>query len=44
MPIGQALRVGRDDSTGCALWELVVHDEVAPGRWIVVDREFRPVQ
>jgi hypothetical protein len=43
MPIGTALVVGRD-AAGIALWELVVHDEVVPGRWIVVDREFHPAQ
>jgi hypothetical protein len=43
MPIGQALRVGHDD-TGCALWELVVHDVIVPGRWVVVDREFQPAE
>jgi len=42
MPIGTAMCVGRD-AAGCALWELVIHDEIVPGRWIVIDREFRPV-
>jgi hypothetical protein len=43
MPIGMSLCVGRD-APGYALWELVVHDVDVPGRWIVVDREFRPAQ
>jgi hypothetical protein len=43
MPVGLAVRVGRD-TAGCALWELVVHDAVVPGRWVVIDREFHPVQ
>ena len=42
MPIGTATCVGRD-AAGCVLWELVIHDEIVPGRWIVIDREFRPV-
>ena len=40
-PIGMALRVGRN-AAGLALWQLVVHETVVPGRWVVVDREFRP--
>jgi hypothetical protein len=42
-PVGMALCTGRD-ATGVAVWRLVVHDEMVPGRWIVVDREFRPVR
>ena len=41
MPIGQALCVGVD-AAGLAVWELVVHDAVVPGRWVVIDREFHP--
>jgi hypothetical protein len=41
--IGLAVRVGHD-TAGCALWELVVHDAIVPGRWIVVDREFQPAR
>jgi hypothetical protein len=41
IPIGLAVRVGRD-AAGYVLWTLVVHDDVMPGRWIVVDREFHP--
>jgi hypothetical protein len=40
-PIGMALPVGRDDDH-IELWELTVHGAKVPGRWIVVDREFRP--
>ena len=40
MPIGMALRVGRDDA-GRALWALTIDGEDLPGRWVVVDREFR---
>jgi hypothetical protein len=43
MPVGMALRVGRD-AGGHSVWELVVHDEIVPGRWIVIDREFDPAQ
>jgi hypothetical protein len=43
MPIGLALRVGVD-AAGRSVWELVIHDEVVPGRWVVVDREFRPAE
>jgi hypothetical protein len=43
MPIGLALCVGRD-AAGYALWGLVIHDEDVPGRWVVIDREFKPVQ
>jgi hypothetical protein len=41
VPIGLALCVGRDAACR-AVWRLVVHDAVVAGRWIVVDREFRP--
>jgi hypothetical protein len=41
MSVGLALCVGRD-AAGCALWELVVHDDVVLGRWVVIDREFHP--
>jgi hypothetical protein len=43
VPIGMALCTGRD-ATGIAVWRLVVHDAAVAGRWIVVDREFRPVR
>jgi hypothetical protein len=43
VPIGMALCTGRD-ATGVAVWRLVVHNAMVPGRWIVVDREFRPVR
>jgi hypothetical protein len=42
MPIGRALRTGRD-AVGIAVWRLVVHDALVLGRWIVIDREFHPV-
>jgi hypothetical protein len=43
VPIGMALCTGRD-TTGIAVWRLAVHNAMVPGRWIVVDREFRPVR
>jgi hypothetical protein len=43
MPIGMALLLGRD-AAGCALWALVVHDEVVRGRWVIVNREFHPAR
>ena len=43
MPVGLALCVGRD-AAGRAVWRLVVHNARVPGRWVVVDREFRPVR
>jgi hypothetical protein len=42
MPIGMALCVGRDDA-GRALWALSIDGEDLPSRWVVVDRQFRPV-
>jgi hypothetical protein len=41
MPIGIASEVGRTDE-GVAIWRLDVHGVEVPGRWIIVDREFRP--
>ncbi len=40
-PIGMALSI-EQDLDGRALWELSVYEFDVPGRWIVVDREFRP--
>jgi hypothetical protein len=42
MPIGMANCTGWDPA-GLAVWKLTVHDADVPGRWIIVDREFRPV-
>jgi hypothetical protein len=41
-PIGRALCLGWDDA-GVAVWELVVEGADLAGRWVVIDREFRPV-
>jgi hypothetical protein len=41
LPIGMAGEVGRT-ADGLALWKLTVHGFELPGRWVIVDREFRP--
>jgi len=41
MPIGMASFVGRDPAD-LAVWRLTVEGDDVPGRWIIVDREFRP--
>jgi hypothetical protein len=38
--IGEAICVGRD-AAGVALWVLTVGTVELPGRWVVIDREFR---
>src|SRR5262249_26423899 len=38
--IGTAVCVGRDEA-GVALWELSIGTVELPGRWVVIDREFR---
>ena len=40
MPIGIA-DCRTWDERGIAVWELTVKGEKLPGRWIIVDREFR---
>jgi hypothetical protein len=41
--IGMAFGAGRTDD-GLALWQLVVHGADVPGRWVIVNREFRQVE
>jgi hypothetical protein len=41
MPIGQADCVTWDES-GLAVWRLNIGGQPIEGRWIIVDREFRP--
>lgn len=43
MPIGRAGPLG-PDKDGNAMFVLRVDDEVIEGLWLLVDREFRPVQ
>ena len=43
MPIGMALQIGRTEG-GLAVWQLTIDGADVPGRWVIVDREFRPVE
>jgi hypothetical protein len=43
MPIGMACCIGWERA-GLAVWRLMVEGDDVPGRWIIVDREFRPVE
>ncbi len=43
MPIGMALASSWDNE-GRSLYRLIVHGAEVPGRFVVVDREFRPVK
>jgi hypothetical protein len=43
MPIGMAHCTGWDPA-GLTVWRLTIDDEHVPGRRIIVDREFRPVE
>jgi hypothetical protein len=43
MPIGLANCTGWDPA-GLAVWRLRVEGDDVAGRWIIVDREFRPVE
>jgi hypothetical protein len=40
-PIGTASYTGRD-TAGLAVWRLTIRGTELPGRWIILDREFRP--
>ena len=42
MPIGNTSCIGWDPA-GLAVWRLTVHDAEVPGRWTIVEREFRPI-
>jgi hypothetical protein len=41
MPIGEAhcATCGED-----AVWRIIVHGHELPGRWVIIDREFRPAR
>ncbi len=41
MPIGEA-SCRTHDENGLAVWTLRIRKQEIPGRWIIVDREFRP--
>jgi hypothetical protein len=43
MPIGLASGVGWDGD-GLAVWRLTIKGVEVPGRWAIIDREFRPVK
>jgi hypothetical protein len=43
MPIGMDSRFGRTEGAP-ATWRLTVDDADVTGRWVIVDREFRPVE
>ena len=40
-PIGTGMCIGWNDQ-GIALWRLIIQEAVIPGRWLILDREFRP--
>jgi hypothetical protein len=43
MPIGIASAIGRTE--GClAVWGLNVHGADVPGRWVIIDGRFVPVE
>jgi hypothetical protein len=41
MPIGEATCRDRTDD-GLGIWTLRIGETEIPGRWVIVDREFRP--
>ena len=43
MPIGEAHSLTWDEN-GLAVWTIRISKEEIPGRWVIVDREFRLVQ
>jgi hypothetical protein len=43
MPIGMAMCRGWDRA-GLAVWTLTIRGADVPGRWIIVDREFRTAE
>jgi hypothetical protein len=43
MPIGMAFGAGCTEA-GLATWRLTVHGAGVPGLWMIVDREFKPVE
>jgi len=43
MPIGEAHCLTWDQN-GLAVWTLRIGKQEIPGRWVIVDREFRPEQ
>jgi hypothetical protein len=43
MPIGTAYEAGWTED-GLPVWRLAIEGDDLPGRWVIVDREFRPVE
>ncbi len=43
VPVGTPICVSLD-AAGVAVWRLMIRGVKLPGRWIVVDREFRPAR
>jgi hypothetical protein len=43
MTVGMANCTGWDPA-GLAVWRLTVEGADVPGQWVIVDREFRPVE
>ncbi len=43
MPIGEA-SCRTHDENGLAVWTHRIGKEEIPGRWVIVDREFKPVE
>ena len=43
MPIGEA-SCRTHDANGLAIWTLRIGKEEIPGRWIIVNRQFKPAQ
>jgi hypothetical protein len=43
MPVGMACCTGWDRD-GLAVWRPTIEGDDVPGRWIIVDCEFRPVE
>jgi hypothetical protein len=43
LPVGIAMAGGWTED-GLAVWQLTVQGVAVPGRWVIVDREFRPTQ
>ena len=43
MPIGEA-SCRTYDENGLAVWTIRIGKQEIPGRWVIVDREFRPTE
>jgi hypothetical protein len=43
MPIGMAAAIGRTEG-GLAVWQLTIDGADVPGRWVIIDGRFVPVE